>query len=156
MMNVSKRFAIALAIVSIALASEARAVDRFWIDTGVGLNNWNDKENWNPNDDYVKAGDNAFFDQDAIYTVILQAPSAAGNVTFSDGSGTVDAIDYGIWKTNFGISAGTVFAALEYAAVPEPATVVPLAIALCGLIAVRRGAFMNRATHILVRKANGR
>ncbi len=73
-----------------------------------------------------------------------------------DGSGTVDAIDYGIWKTNFGISAGAVFAALEYAAVPEPATVVPLAIALCGLTAVRRGAFVNRAIRILVCKANRR
>lgn len=88
-MNVSKRFAIALVIVSICLALEARAVDRFWIDTAAGLNNWNDKDNWNPNDDYAKLGDDTFFDQDAIYTVILQAPSAAGNVTFSDGSVTL-------------------------------------------------------------------
>ena len=73
----------------VLIASRASAVDRFWINTGGGLNNWNDALNWDPNSGFAQAGDNAFFDQDAIYTVIVQSPSAADNATFSDGSVTL-------------------------------------------------------------------
>jgi T5SS/PEP-CTERM-associated repeat protein len=71
------------------LTAQAGAVDRAWIDTSVGLNNWNDATNWNPSDDFAKAADNALFDADASYFVIVAAPSAANNVTFTDGSVTL-------------------------------------------------------------------
>jgi len=73
----------------VLMTSAANAVDRFWIDTGGGFNNWNDASNWNPNTGFAQAGDNAFFDQDASYFVIVQSPSAADNVTFSDGTVTL-------------------------------------------------------------------
>jgi len=67
----------------------ASAVDRNWTDTGAGLNNWNDASNWNPNDDFAQSGDNALFDQNATYLVIVQSPSAADNITFTDGNVTL-------------------------------------------------------------------
>ena len=70
-------------------AHSASAVDRSWIDTGGGLNNWNDATNWNPNDDFAQAGDNALFNQDATYTVIVQAPSVAAAITFTNGNVTL-------------------------------------------------------------------
>ncbi|MEZ6073764.1 MAG: hypothetical protein R3C10_26670 [Pirellulales bacterium] len=71
------------------LVARGQAADRSWIDTSAGLNNWNDAANWNPSDDFAKVGDNAFFDQDAVYTAIVQSPSAADNVTFSNGDVTL-------------------------------------------------------------------
>ncbi len=77
------------ALFLMVLAAQAGAVDRTWTDTSLGLNNWNDAENWNPSDDFAKAADNALFDADASYFVIVAAPSAANNVTFTDGSVTL-------------------------------------------------------------------
>ncbi len=74
---------------TVVLAAQAGAVDRTWIDTSAGLNNWNDAANWNPGDDFAKAADNAIFDVDASYFVIVAAPSAANNVSFTDGSVTL-------------------------------------------------------------------
>lgn len=77
---------LALAALLIA-ASRADAENQLW--TGNGGINWNDASNWDPNTDFPQAGDNAFFDLDANVLVIVGAPSAADNVTFSDGTVTV-------------------------------------------------------------------
>ena len=72
---------------SLIAASRADAENQFW--TGNGGINWNDASNWDPNTGFPQAGDNAFFDLDANFLVIVGPPSAADNVTFSDGTVTV-------------------------------------------------------------------
>ena len=68
----------------VVLVNSAAAVDRTWI-TGGGLN-WNDADNWDPNDDFPDLADNAFFDADETYLTIVQSPSNVANVFFSDGN----------------------------------------------------------------------
>ncbi|MCO6046776.1 glycosyl hydrolase family 18 protein [Aeoliella sp. ICT_H6.2] len=53
----------------------------------------------------------------------------------ADGNGTVDAGDYAVWKLNFGTSAAAV---AQATGVPEPHTLVLVAIAAVGLVARRR------------------
>ena len=53
----------------------------------------------------------------------------AGTGADGNGNGTVDVADYQVWKTNFGTTATASISSLNGAAVPEPSTVVLLALA---------------------------
>ena len=75
----------------------------------------------------------------ADYIVWRRAMQGGGDLA-ADGSrdGVVDQADYDVWRTHFGQTAGNGAGAIANAAVPEPATMVMLMLALAGWC-LRRG-----------------